>query len=164
MLARGVQWQCGSAINNNVSAQKKKTHPQLHMCKLLIQTIQFSFGSVYSSSSGCQKLQAIVKIYHVQRHGTRTHFHFRWRNASHYKVHCRCHVSSVEILEKEIKKKSRKNLPQQKLHVVLQIRLVLYRSNITEDSIKLKYSEVVYPCIHGGKKFKFMSKEMRPHQ
>ena len=116
--------------------KKKKTHPQLHMCKLLIQTIQFSFGSVYSSSSGCQKLQAIVKIYHVQRHGTRTHFHFRWRNASHYKVHCRCHVSSVEILEKEIKKKSRKNLPQQKLHAVLQIRLVLYWSNITDDSIK----------------------------
>lgn len=44
--------------------------------------------------------------------------------------------SSVEILEKEIKKKSRKNLPQQKLHAVLQIRLVLYWSNITEDSIK----------------------------
>lgn len=72
--------------------------------------------------------------------------------------------SSFEDLEKEIERYQRKNFVQFYRRDSRTIDAAIRRSPKRTFNANIRYSEIVYSCIHGGKKFKSECKGMRPQQ
>ena len=72
--------------------------------------------------------------------------------------------TSFEELEKEIIKYQRENFVQLYKRDSQTIDAALRRARNRKFNPSIQYSEVVYSCIHGGKKFKSESKGKRPQQ
>ncbi len=72
--------------------------------------------------------------------------------------------NSFDELEKEIMKYQHENYVQFYKRDSRTIDAALRRAPNRNFNPSIQYSEVVYSCIHGGKKFKSESKGKRPQQ
>ena len=72
--------------------------------------------------------------------------------------------TSFKELQKEIIKYQRENYVQMYRRDSRTIEAAMRRAPNRTFNPRIEYSEVVYSCIHGGKKFKSESKGKRPQQ